>query len=249
MFTKNEIYETYEQYKIDLKTNIMPSKILILSKTLESSFAMVNRVFPEFFELYLSEKSFYLDNINKDYLRQILYHEFTHVEDKLTYLKTIQDEKMHRNSLFAYTEFRAAQNEIKKMLNLFSNPLKEVTNDTKVQSKHNLISLETFFKNEREEFAFQNRVVLKDPSVKNIQIILYLIIYNIGYNSVLQQYKLSSDFRVGEVYPYAKEELEKLERLLLYETPSDILCLQTSAYAYNIAEKFFINLNKNKVNL
>lgn len=44
MLTKDEIYTIYEQYKIDLKPNVMPAKIEVIGEQSENIIARVGKI-------------------------------------------------------------------------------------------------------------------------------------------------------------------------------------------------------------
>lgn len=238
MFTKEEIYKVYNQFKDDLGTNNLPSKFVILAKKSTLFSAEVNNILPDFFELYINEDLFYNNNVKKKYLIQILYHEFTHVLDELKYSNLLEDHKL----LFPYTEFHASQIEILKMLDLFNIPNHQVTLETHICDISSKIVLNKWIENNNNDFLLSVNKYSKDEINK----IIFKMIYNIGHYSILHKYDIDNRFPIPEIFPYIKNEYQVLVDILLNEDPSIILCIKSNAYIFNITKKIFDKLSQNK---
>lgn len=242
MLKKEDIYKIYDQYKKDTRYNILlPLEVLILSKKMDDIIAMIGHVEHRFFELYLNEDVFYYGKINNDYLVQILYHEFTHVADRLSYFKDEKDDKQHSKFLFPYTEFHASQIEMAKSLDLFSNSSKIITTTSKINDIDGIKTVKYFIDKEREDFSVMTKTAYENPCTYNIQKIIYMIVYNVGFYSVLRNFNIDNRLPVLSEYSFIQNELENIYKILLSQTPSEISCLQASAYAYKMTVKIAQN--------
>lgn len=244
MLSNKEIYEIYHQYKIDLEICIKLPDILILSDVNQIGMAQIKNVTPESAELVLGN-IFFEKDINKKYLYQVLYHEFTHILDQLSFFITVKDKKEHNNLLFPFTEFHAAQVEMIKRLELYYNPSKEITKSTRFYDMYNTNTLEGFLKDEQRDFLLNTEEFIKEPSTQNIQSIIYLIVYNIGYYSVCKKYNIDNELFIHPTqFSYIESDINNLKNLLLNEKPSEVLCLETNSITNNIFSKIKENLEQ-----
>lgn len=90
MITSKEINMVYDQFKKDLGIKDGIPKLLILSKPISGSVAQIKRVLPEFAELHIDDV-LYRNQLHKEYIYQVLYHEFTHIVDELSYFNKKKD--------------------------------------------------------------------------------------------------------------------------------------------------------------
>lgn len=238
MLKKEDIYKIYDQYKKDVKCKVeLPAEFLIIPKSLNDTIAMIGHVESGFFELYINQDIFYHSRINREYLKQFLYHEFTHVVDNLVYFTDEKDEKKHRKFLFPYTEFHASQIEMKKRLGLFDDPSRMITGSSPIYDADGIKTVKYFINEETREFSATQREAGRNPDIYNVQKIIYMIIYNIGFYSVLQNYNIDNRLPVLAAYPFIQNEFENIYNLLLYDTPSVILCLQTGGYVHKMTKE------------
>jgi hypothetical protein len=237
MLKDEEIYAIYNLYKKDLKPSIMPQKIEIIFESVGDTLARVGRILPDFFELYLNKEIFCQGDYYKEYLTQILYHEFSHVQDRFLYLKHIQNERQHGMFLFPFTEFQASKIEMMKALDLFSSPSKPISFNTPIYTRYGIASVKDYLDIEQKVFVQMSDELKDIHSLDKIKSIIYLLIYNIGHISVLKRYGINGELRYEELYSFISYEINKLKQLLLNEKPSDLLCLQSYGYTFNLTEK------------
>lgn len=238
MLSKEEINEVYIEYKKDLNINTKMPDLQIFQNNEELSDAHIGRITSQYAELFIGE-IFFDSRVTKNYLYQILYHEFTHIVDRLIYFSEIEDEKQKRNLLFPYNEFHAAQNEMRKCLGLFYNPTKQIQKSTTIYSEYKTETLKEFLNNEIKEFVLYTNKLVEEPSVINVQMVMYLIIYNIGYYSICNEYNIDDELFIDSisVYPYISNEIKELKELLINNSPSEDLCNKTHNLASKVTKK------------
>ena len=191
MLSEKEIDDIYIQYKMDLKIDCQMPNLNILFNDNDNE-AYIGAVDNESAELFLG--SIFSDSkVSKKYLNAILYHEFTHISDRLTFFRELKDESKKRNLLFPYNEFHAAQVEISKLLELYYNSSKRVSLSTMVYGENGTITLKSFLEEQTNEFILYLNFLEECPSIENVQYIMYLMLYNFGYYSICSRYNIKSD--------------------------------------------------------
>lgn len=236
MIKIDEINDIYTQYKNDLNIKISLPELLILPKRNQTGIAQIDEVIPSFAELFLGDK-FFDSSIMDKYLIGILYHEFTHIFDRVTLLSHIKNSKEHRNQLFPYTEFHASKVEMKKHLELFYNPQKQIRISTQIYDEKGIITLKEFLHIQLEQFELRKEMLNQNPSIENIQNIIYVVVYNIGYYSICKQFNINNNlFLQNNCIPYVHNDIAKLKNILLnIKQPSDDLCNKTHEIINKIA--------------
>lgn len=236
MIKLNKINELYEQFKKDLKIRNNLPELLVLPKKNQVGIAEIGEVVPNLAELFLSDK-FFDKTINDKYLSTVLYHEFTHILDRISYFTCISNTKKQKQYLLPYTEFHAAQNEMIKRLELFYNPDKDIRISTKIYDEHGIISLNKFLKIQLEQFELRMELLNGLPSKDNVRNLVYIIIYNIGYYSICNKYKIDDDlFLKDDCINYIEKDISNLRNTLLSGNPSEKLCEESHAIINIIAD-------------
>lgn len=214
----------YAQFHKDLQVKVNLPELLIVPKRKQIGIAQIDNVLPEFAELFLGYK-FFDNSINNKYLITVLYHEFTHILDRVTLADGIEDNKKEKQFLLPYTEFHALKIEMTKRLELFHNPKKIITLSTKVYDEKGIISLKDFLNIQLEQFDLWYKELTISPNRDNIRNLLYIAIYNMGYYAVCSKYNIDDNlFLQNDCISYIKEDIQKLKILLLNSSPTKELC-------------------------
>lgn len=243
MITSKEINIVYDQFKKDLGIKDRMPKLLILSKPISGSVAQIKRVLPEFAELHINDV-LYHNQLHKEYIYQILYHEFTHIVDELSYFDDKKDKDKWERYLFPYTEFHASQVEMIKCLDLFADPLKEININTKIHYVNKIISLEEFLLIEEEEFKAHCEKLNELKSKEYLCKIIFSIAYSIGRCSLLRNYDINANLPIERYYSFLEEDMEQLYNILLNNAPSVLICIKSSTIAAGIVEKIMLHINE-----
>lgn len=238
MLSETEINEILYQFKYDLKIEIYIPELLILPKYNQIGMAQIGDITPNLVELFLGN-IFFEHGVYKKYLYQILYHEFTHIVDRLSYFTEIQNQREQRNLLFPYTEFHAAQSEMMKRLELYYNPSKEIRISTKLYYDQDILSLQDFLKCEQHELDLHIMEFKNNPSIISLQKCIYLMIYNIGYYSICSQYNIPDNLFVDyNHYSIIKDEMNAIkQKLLECSIPSEHFLRETNNIINNVVDK------------
>lgn len=236
MLIIDEINNIYAQFQQDIDSEIEFPELLFFPSRNFAHIAQIERVLP--YAKLLLGNAFFNIKIDNRYLVAVLYHEFTHIWDRLIYLSNINDERKHRNLLFPYTEYHASQIEMKKHLDLFHNPQKQVSQSTIVYDEFGTITLKEYLKQQLQDFKLRYEKLVTTPCISNVQEIIYIIIYNIGYYSVCSKYNIDNNLFIDyERLQGVKDELLVLRELLLKDLPSDALCEKTNKLVNTITTK------------
>lgn len=235
MFSEKEVNEIYKQYQIDLKIGFQMPRLKIIFDEDCKDQAYIRKIDFQIAEIILGNE-FFDSEINKKYLVSVLYHEFTHIVDRCLFFNGIKNEKKKRNLLFPYNEFHAAQVELTKMLELFYNPHKNVKQSTNIYDMDGSKTLKSFQNEQKNEFSLYSNFLDEHPSIENIQSVIYIIVYNIGYYVVCSKYNIDNNLFIStEKYPYIEESIKDLKVLLLNNKPSEKLCIKAHSVISEIA--------------
>lgn len=242
MLSTDEIKKLYLQFQNDISIDIELPELLIIPKSDIKGMAQVGKKISNLIELFIGDK-FSNKKINKKYLAIVLYHEFAHIYDNIIFFEDVTDPKEHQNLLFPYTEFHAAQIEMKKRLELFHNPQKQISLSTKVYDEKGIISLKEYLNIQFEQFNIRYKRMDDDPSIENIHNVVYLIIYNIGYYSICSKYNIDKSLFIPNNYiDYIENDNTKISNLLIGTTiPSDDLCLNVNQIMRDLLNKIAQN--------
>lgn len=205
--------------------------------------AHIGKVNLKYAELFVSS-IFYDSKISKKYLYSILYHEFTHIVDRIKFFTEMEDERQKRNLLFPYNEFYAAQVEITKLLELYYNPKKKIQTSTNIYGINGSSTLKNFLKDEINEFILFSQFLNEHPSIENVQNIMYLLTYNIGYYSVCLKYKIDDNLFINPYqYSYIVDKINDLKKLFLNNEPSDKFCIEAHSMANSVVKEIAHHYN------
>ena len=239
MLTYDEINEAYFNFQSDMNINISMPLFKHRPKLMLDNVAQVYSVTPEIAELYIGP-IFFQKNINKKYLISCLYHEFTHIFDRITFLPDVDN----RNLLFPYTEFHAAQIQLRKSLELFHNPMKKVGGRSTIYYETDFITLNKFCEIQENDLNAKLAIAIKKKAMWDLQVAIYTIIYNIGYYSIYKAYNIFPDLFIFNLpFDYIQDRMDKLINLLLNEKASDELCIITN----NIIEEIVYDIYNHEI--
>ena len=236
MLSEKEINNIYEQYKKDLNFGFLTSRLVISQLECSDDSAQIGSVNLETAELLLGE-IFYNNGVSNKYLHQMLYHEFTHITDRLSFFTNIDDERKRRNLLFPYTEFHATRIELCKKLELFYNPQKKIGNTTRIYDIYGLTTLKNFLDDCNKELQLRVDILENNLDFKNVQFLVYTMIYNLGYHSICEKFNIQNNLFDTSLYTYIATEMNELKELLMNTKPSDELCKTTNEIVNDITFK------------
>lgn len=184
-------------------------------------------------------KTFYDKTMQEGYLISILYHEFTHIWDKCRFYPEITDEKKHRNMLFPYTEFHAAQIELSNALGIIgSNARTSISLETRIADRDKVIPVSELIGIAYTQL--RNRIfnLNESPSISTLQKFMYVLIYNIGYYSVLRSIGTQVEclINIDDIQCINSDVLD-MANLLCSNEPSEKLCDESRAIRAKIMNK------------
>lgn len=226
----------------DLRVELITNELVISKLKYSSDFAQIGSVNSCTAELFLG-KIFYKKKINNEYLIQLLYHEFTHITDRLNYFVNMKDEKRRINLLFPYSEFHATQIELCKKLDIFHNPQRTICKSTMIYDIYGLITLENFLEDCIRELQLRVNILKNHSNLENVKCIVYTIVYNLGYYSICQKYNIKNKLLDDKFYENIRSEIYELKELLMNTKPSDKLCETTNKIINDITNKILEDYN------
>lgn len=228
MLSNDEINNIYSQYINDLNIKHEMPTIIPRPKPDMEYLAQAKQITPDLFEIALGKKFCY-QQLSKKYIIPILYHEFTHIYDQTIFLTNIRDKQQKTNLLYPYTEYHASQIQITKQLELFHNPDKKVNKSTTIYDENGFITLSEFNKIEKEQFDLRLQYTKQNQSKHDFHLLMYHIVYNIGYYSIYKKYDLFRDtFIFNLPFNYIQNDINDLIEKLIDSNPSDDLCYETN---------------------
>lgn len=202
-FVKNK----YDEYKI--KYNIKLPSITDIHYTKNESFwARFNSpdLYNRIYILYIDES---LLNENKKFIKQILFHEFTHLCDSLDILcKPIEEFK---KIMISYSEFHASEREMIERL--------EETNENSLSLQTEIIhvgilTIESFM---NQTYNFMCDDLIKMSNNDDLQSFYYNtshIYYFYGYIRALHKFKIDYNFKL---IPEFLSEISEIQNTLLQD--------------------------------
>ncbi|MBC5688228.1 hypothetical protein H8S37_04700 [Mediterraneibacter sp. NSJ-55] len=241
MLSNDEIAAIYTQFINDLDIKSKMPEIIPMPRLKMQYLAQVKQITSDIYEIALGSK-FYNPKINKKYIISNLYHEFTHVYDQTVLLTDIYDKQEKTNILYPYTEYHAAQIQIKKLLELFHNPNKNITKSTTIYNENGIITLKEFIQIQNEQFNLRLEHARRINSKQNFHLLMYWIVYNIGFYSIYNQYNIFEDLFIFHLpFTYVQDDMCALIDLLISTEPSDAFCYESNNMINKISSSIYSN--------
>lgn len=232
-----DIFDTYTKFQKEYDSDFIYPKIYPMFKNLDNQInAQVEKVTERSAHLSINT-DFIFNKTNKIYFESILYHEFVHIVDSLTYLKSERDANGYTFLEFPFNEFHASQIQFLKMLNIFSAEGK-IFISSKVNMVNEIITVSQFVDECRFEIQKRYSALNKTSKLEDIIYFVSCIVYNIGYFSILKFHNIYENFWLDfKNVHYVQEDLHLLMDMLLNTLPSDQLCLDTHNITVKIIAK------------
>lgn len=188
---KVKIQQIYSAYQTEYGLHLpIISKIKLLQET--SSWARIMNTSLYNKEYILLVPNSLLSKSNK-FIKQILYHEFTHIADSLKFLHLPEND--FSTIMTSYSEFHASKREIRKALSFVESPIS--LNSTIMRTKE--LTIETFIKQSCEMLLFDFNKMDKNCGIENFYYNTNRLYYYFGYLSALKENNLNVPFNALKI--------------------------------------------------
>ena len=238
MMNENYIQEIYAYFQKEQEIDFPLPQINPTFKALDLRInAQIEKITTKQVNISFNEK-FLTYSGNKTYLDSILYHEFTHIIDSLSFLVDERDENGYTFQAFPYDEYHASQIQFLKMIEASPKIQKIDFEKDRVCVENGTISIIEFISSNMSNFKKNCRSINSSSNFNDILFLTYHVIYNMGYFSILNLFNVYKKFWIDYKYiPCVKDDFDELMNLLIHKWPSDELCKNCNTRIKTILSK------------
>lgn len=234
------IKDVYEKFKRDVGVDIELPKLQTKREDDENAYWIAKvEEYTDDIAIISFGKTFYDKTMQEGYLTSILYHEFTHIWDRCRFYPEITDDKKHRDMLFPYTEFHAAQIELSNTIGIIgSNARTSASLETRIADRNRVIRISEFIEIVYEQLEKRFLQFSTSPDISTLQKFMYVLVYNIGYYSALRTMgiQIESLINFDDIQCINSDVLD-MANLLCDNEPSEKLCDESRAIRAKIMNK------------
>lgn len=196
----NELYLEYQnKYKIKLP-NITEIKFIENNN-------FWARILGE--DMYKNDYILYVDKdllkCNKNFIKQTLFHEFTHIQDSIKFNKT--PFAYYKSIMASYSEFHAAKHEMMERLEEVQN--QKINEETKITHTKTLTIRSFMEQSFLRMNSFLNSMA-KNNNIKNFTYDTKHIYYYFGYFSAIKCFGINYEFKLYSINPHFYLVIKKI---------------------------------------
>lgn len=169
---------------------------------------------------------------NKKFMKQILYHEFTHLSDSLQFLD--KSYKEFENIMQSYSEYNAAKVEMIERLNEIEPPITLSSNIYHI----GILTLESFMRQIFEHLLKDTDNMCSNLQPENFSYDVDNIYHFCGYVKALQEYNIQYDYDLLKITPRYAIQCKNIFDCLL----KDEIVIDDVYNTYQALEKSILNV-------
>lgn len=171
---------------------------------------LVEDLYNKKYILYICDELF---NQSRQFISQILFHEFTHELDSIKFLK--KDFLFFQNVMLVYSEFHASKIELDKAIRNINKDINEINKDTFIYVNNEMIDIEFFVNNAFNNIEYNFKKIENCKSAQNCKYEDVYIFYFYGYISCLEKYNIDYEYHVSKLSPYFVNDITNIGNELL----------------------------------
>lgn len=168
---------------------------------------------------------------NKKFMKQILYHEFTHLSDSLQFLD--KSYKEFESIMQSYSEYNAAKVEMIERLNEIEPPITLSSNIYHI----GILTLESFMRQTFEHLLRDTDNMCSNLQPENFSYDVDNIYHFCGYVKALQEYNIQYDYDLLKITPRYALQCKNIFDCLL----NDKIVIDDVYNTYQALEKSILN--------
>ena len=237
IINENLIHQIYKKYQ-EVYNVLLPKITKII-------FTSNNRYWAQFLteDLYNKKYILYVDNDtmskNKKFIKQILFHEFTHLCDSLQFLD--KPLKEFKNIMYSYSEFHASKREMIERLKQIEND--NITLHTEIVHVGKL-TIESFIQQSVKNAIKDLNNMSQNNNINNFFFDTSSMYYLYGYLNALKSININYEIDIFKFPIIFLPQINELQNVLLKENVNvEEVILLHCKLEDRIEKQYFLNKN------